>query len=1756
MDGFDMRLTATQIRLNTRLRNTIRRSYPLVGNSPMKESYERLTDPDGLGGLTQTPWIEALPKYEPLSEGFNGLRKMLDGRHPEFINFMEKMMKDGRGQIFPPYTHQAKSIQAWANGKDFVVSTGTGSGKTECFLYPILGHLHDVARQANKKAEEIGEEKTRHRGMKAIVLYPMNALVGDQLKRLRTLLGDYTLAEELAQDALYQDEKKRFFQFGSYTGRTRFAGPYAFKSARGKRNPKVNKSGSATNYVRKFVELEDNENTGPAAGANGLYLQMMKKGLIPAKGEPKFIRDANEKQIEYWSLEEFLQPVNNSNDCLITSHHDRELLMRHEMHNVGYHYLLKENTQRISPQMNGGGTPDVLVTNYSMLEYMLKRPLEHIMFHETKEWLSIDGNKLLMVLDEAHLYQGALGTEIGMLLRRFCMTLGIADKMNEKIQFIMTSASLGKEKQQKKEFIKGLTGREEAWFEDEKTEFIDGTPWKIPEKDDELTLLNPGEWYEALKSVDFNAKDHEIRQALLPLNQAPTIVEDDEEWFGFMRNHQMYKRLYEKLGEKTIQIDRLADFIFDEAHEKRNLVTELVLNFIASVRGEVNIKGKKDDPLLGVRAHLLYRGLTELYWNLATDEVKDTPTQSILSDQPEAIYPLYSCRRCGGAYAQIFVDAKKRTGAQESASEQLRTNQLWSGRTYGSPIKDTHQIELYIGDHYNKQDGTSTKQVGSMERGIGRKPDLFIHKRRMNAITFNFFEQQNENEQSRILENFRPAFLPKIADTLVAPSDSNFQESGCEKRFSFNSTSCIQCNTDHSRRASDQISSLMTRGDQAFSSLTLGLHQSQDEDPSVKTPNKGKKVLIFSDGRQRAARLAKTVQDFSNNDELRLTLLHLLSNKWYTDAVKYFTDYQTLDSIYSFYVVHITAAMQDPFEENASFFNPKALFANNREAVLSSHIAGLAEMLHEDGLPVELDASEDGRLFREMIGNLEDLDDNRLEPLAVDSSFISPTSTDFTPLDHAEEFYAKNSPWAVLKHVRTHVLLKQILEESDTENAKSRLGIFLLHLNQKTADGHVKDAVLDVNELHTQFENKGVGVPETQVLQMIQRYAILVNPTPNDENLKTMYQLSDEQLENSAKGRLKKRLSNATDVIDWWNKQYSAVTTLQKRFEKARLLLRTNYNSLEYYAKLARSIQATECIIFDGEATDPQFAEKMFRLQSHVFLNIKGYLEGGTRVPQFFFTQLIDFVSSRDFSLEDLGLGSLQGVDEKFDEWVKNSLKQFKLKAKHVEDENKALLRCLYEAALRFPVMSNGNFGMKKIGKASSRGIKDGRGDNMFTIYAARDHPREYVLKKDSGKWGADPGIMRNYISQVINLNEPPFNQLNDIGLNILTSGNEAFDLSKEGRLLTKSSMVKINNLVEKPEGALMCTRCGAAMFHRVEITRKTCNKCGATESDGFVKPFDESDDLIKLRVQAPWRDRAIEIMPNTVDAMGVTLIRAEEHTAQINDITSMDEMYSHAERFEMLFQDIPLVVPSDDKPFSAPESPIDVLSCTTTMEVGIDIGSLTAVALRTVPRERANYQQRVGRAGRGKSEVCVAMSWYDNRPYAQHFFHNASEIIDHPDNSPIIYLENDVIIQRHIWAAILQRFFKRLDFDIDARAFHGMNVEQQKAGLMDSMGTKTDFLEGEFSDEALYNLDGLKKWFKDDDEDETAFEGEDKRKHSWLETQEELASLLPMGLHELIPLKDETMAASPNEVIDLWMEDLIEDLNQLTHANTQTEDD
>lgn len=85
------------------------------------------------------------------------------------------------GPGFVPYAHQLLSFERLSarerKPENTLITTGTGSGKTECFLYPILDHC----RRANQRGEH---------GVKAIVLYPMNALASDQAERLAKLLRD------------------------------------------------------------------------------------------------------------------------------------------------------------------------------------------------------------------------------------------------------------------------------------------------------------------------------------------------------------------------------------------------------------------------------------------------------------------------------------------------------------------------------------------------------------------------------------------------------------------------------------------------------------------------------------------------------------------------------------------------------------------------------------------------------------------------------------------------------------------------------------------------------------------------------------------------------------------------------------------------------------------------------------------------------------------------------------------------------------------------------------------------------------------------------------------------------------------------------------------------------------------------------------------------------------------------------------------------------------------------------------------------------------------------------------------------------------------------------------------------------------------------------------------------------------------------------------------------------------------------------
>src|ERR1700677_1988323 len=97
-----------------------------------------------------------------------------------------------------------------------------------------------------------------------------------------------------------------------------------------------------------------------------------------------------------------------------------------------------------------------------MLEYMLMRPLERPIFDETRDWLARNPDEqFLLVIDEAHLYKGAAGAEVALLMRRLRARLGIpADRM----QVICTSASFN-DKDYAKQFAAQLTGKDVSDFE-------------------------------------------------------------------------------------------------------------------------------------------------------------------------------------------------------------------------------------------------------------------------------------------------------------------------------------------------------------------------------------------------------------------------------------------------------------------------------------------------------------------------------------------------------------------------------------------------------------------------------------------------------------------------------------------------------------------------------------------------------------------------------------------------------------------------------------------------------------------------------------------------------------------------------------------------------------------------------------------------------------------------------------------------------------------------------------------------------------------------------------------------------------------------------------------------------------------------------------------------------------------------------------------------------------------------------------------
>lgn len=435
------------------------------------------------GFLTKGPYLDMNGSYKAGRSLRELMAQGLVSRRFETLEPVEEKERELKIER-PLYLHQEKALLKADAGNNLIVTTGTGSGKTECFLLPIL--------QTLLSEEDAG---TLGNGVRAILIYPMNALANDQMKRMRAIMKGHPQ-----------------ITFGIYTGNTE----QTERKARAKFHE---------NYGRDAVIL------------------------------------------------------------------DNELISREQM--------------RETP-------PHILITNYSMLEYMMLRPKDDKVF---------SGAKLrYIVLDEAHVYKGTTGMETAMLMRRLRARISTRDS----VQFILTSATLGGKDadQEITQFGYQLCG-------------VQFQASNIVRSEDATPAMNAINIYPA-------AMYHKLADTSLPVARVleefgvadPAPGGDDaEKLYELMLTSRLFADLRSE-SKHTMEIDALSRAMGISRQELLDLVS-------VCTRAE---KGKT--ALLKARIHYFVRALEGAYVTLGRNRQMMLTRQERTQDG-QAVFEVAICQDCG-----------------------------------------------------------------------------------------------------------------------------------------------------------------------------------------------------------------------------------------------------------------------------------------------------------------------------------------------------------------------------------------------------------------------------------------------------------------------------------------------------------------------------------------------------------------------------------------------------------------------------------------------------------------------------------------------------------------------------------------------------------------------------------------------------------------------------------------------------------------------------------------------------------------------------------------------------------------------------------------------------------------------------------------------------------------------------------------------------------------------------------------------------
>ena len=429
----------------------------------------------------------------------------------------EKMEEDPFQYIelpFPtPYRHQKRSFQRLSidDPQPTIVATGTGSGKTEAFLLPILDYCASKAGQ---------------KGVKAIFIYPMNALANDQAERI---------AKNIYQNKATHGEVRA----GLYIGRGR---------------------------------------TGKASEQSTMTA-----------------------------------------DQLIT---DRDVMQE--------------------------DPPDILLTNYKMLDYLLMRP------RDARIWQYNEPETLrYLVVDELHTFDGAQGTDLACLLRRLKARLKTPESY---LCPIGTSATLGGNENTARlsayakevfgePFTEGAIITEyrvnaNRFFSDQDVEYFD-----IPEPDKEE--LNP--------DLFTSPEEYIIKQVALWTGMEFTVSDlQNTGWRiklgNWLRQHKLFREVMQLIGNHPILVRELLDELqnlYEEFDHNSRRKSYLLLNSYLLLISEAKVQeGDKISPLVDQKQEVWIREMRRMVASVSEDP-KLRFAHDLTEDELQGHMPLLVCRDCG-----------------------------------------------------------------------------------------------------------------------------------------------------------------------------------------------------------------------------------------------------------------------------------------------------------------------------------------------------------------------------------------------------------------------------------------------------------------------------------------------------------------------------------------------------------------------------------------------------------------------------------------------------------------------------------------------------------------------------------------------------------------------------------------------------------------------------------------------------------------------------------------------------------------------------------------------------------------------------------------------------------------------------------------------------------------------------------------------------------------------------------------------------